>query len=62
MGQLFCLTCSNTNYTIYQKQPDYIERISVEQENIVQNINVTEDNYGPFWENGLYYCPYYLYK
>ena len=36
-----------------------IEGLSVEQEGIVENIHVTEDDYGLFWENGPHYYPYY---
>ena len=31
------------------------EQLSVEQEDTVKNMNVTEDDYGQSWKNGPYY-------
>ena len=36
-----------------------MERLPVEQEDIVKNMDVTEDNYGQSWKNGPYYYLYY---
>ena len=36
-----------------------IEQLSVEQEDTVKNMDMTEDNYGQSWKIGPYHCLYY---